>query len=86
MKFTALALALSFGLVSSMAAFAQTATPATPAVPAKPQVQTQATPATPAKPAQTHAQAKTKIDCHKVENKAKDECKVEKKAPEKKGS
>ena len=87
MKFTALALALSFGLVSSMAAFAQTATPATPAVPAKPQVQTQATPATPAtpaKPAQTHAQAKTKIDCAKAENKAKDECKVAKKAIEKK--
>ena len=40
MKFTALALALSFGLVSSMA-FAQTATPATPATPAKP-AQTQA--------------------------------------------
>ena len=88
MKITALALALSFGLVSSMAAFAQTATPATPAVPAKPQVQTQATPATPAvpaKPAQTHAQAKTKLDCAKAENKAKDVCKVEKKAaPEKK--
>jgi hypothetical protein len=72
MKFTALALALSFGLVSSMAAFAQTATPATPAAPAK--------------PAQTQVQAKTKIDCHKAENKAKDECKVVNKAPEKKGS
>ena len=72
MKITALALALSFGLVSSMAAFAQTATPATPAAPAK--------------PAQTQAQAKTKIDCHKVENKAKDECKAGHKAPEKKGS
>lgn len=84
MKFTALALALSFGLVSSMAAFAQTATPATPAVPAKPQVQTQATPATPAKPAHKQVQAKTKIDCAKLENKAKDECKVEKKAIEKK--
>ena len=70
MKITALALALSFGLVSSMAAFAQTATPATPAVPAK--------------PAQTQAQAKTKIDCHKVENKAKDECKVPHKATDKK--
>ena len=89
MKITALALALSFGLVSSMAAFAQTATPATPAAPAKPQVQTQttpATPATPAKPAQTHANAKTKIDCHKVENKGKDECKVNHKATDKKGS
>lgn len=90
MKFTALALALSFGLVSSMAAFAQTATPATPATPAKPQVQTQAAPAmpaTPAKPAQPHAQAKTQIDCHKVENKAKEECKMDnKKGIEKKGS
>jgi hypothetical protein len=89
MKITALALALSFGLVSSMAAFAQTAAPATPAAPAKPQVQPQATPATPAtpaKPAQKRVQAKTKIDCHKVENKAKDECKVSHKAPEKKGS
>jgi hypothetical protein len=89
MKITALALALSFGLVSSMAAFAQTATPATPAAPAKPQVQTQttpATPATPAKPAQTHANAKTKLDCHKAENKAKDECKVTHKATDKKGS
>jgi hypothetical protein len=81
MKFTALALALSFGLVSSMAAFAQTATPATPAAPAKPQVQTQATPA---KPAQTHVQAKAKVDCAKAENKAKDACKVEKKATDKK--
>lgn len=87
MKITALALALSFGLVSSMAAFAQTATPATPAAPAKPQVQTQATPATPAtpaKPAHTQAQAKAKVDCAKAENKAKDECKVEKKATDKK--
>ena len=81
MKITALALALSFGLVSSMAAFAQTATPATPAAPAKPQVQTQATPA---KPAQPQVQAKTKIDCAKAENRAKDECKVTNKAPEKK--
>jgi hypothetical protein len=67
MKITALALALSFGLVSSMAAFAQTATPATPA-----------------KPAQTHAQTKTKLDCAKAENKAKDGCKAEKKAIDKK--
>ena len=71
MKITALALALSFGLVSSMAAFAQTATPATPATPAKPATQAQAKPV-------------AKLDCTKVENKAKDECKIVKKAPEKK--
>ena len=82
MKISALALAMSFGLVSSIAAFAQTATPATPAAPAKPQVQTQATPATPAKP----AQVKSKADCAKAENKAKDECKSGHKAPGNKGS
>jgi hypothetical protein len=69
MKITALALALSFGLVSSMAAFAQTATPATPAAPAKPAVQ---------------AQTKPKLDCTKVENKAKNECKAAHKATDKK--
>jgi ribosomal protein L12E/L44/L45/RPP1/RPP2 len=69
MKFTALALALSFGLISSMAAFAQTPTPAAPATPAQTQAQT--------KPA-------AKADCSKAENKAKAECKVEKKAIDKK--
>lgn len=71
MKITALALALSFGLVSSMAAFAQTATPATPATPAKPAAQAQTKPV-------------AKLDCSKLENKAKAECKVEKKATDKK--
>ena len=71
MKITALALALSFGLVSSMAAFAQTATPATPATPAKPAAQAQTKPT-------------AKLDCAKLENKAKDECKVAKKATDKK--
>jgi hypothetical protein len=72
MKTTALAVALAFGLAMPLAAYAQTATPATPAKPA----QTQA--ATPAKPA---AQAQAKIDCTKVENKAKDECKAPVKKP-----
>lgn len=70
MKITALALALSFGLVSSMAAFAQTAAPATPAAPAKPAVQAQTKPV-------------AKLDCTKVENKTKDECKVVKKTDKK---
>jgi hypothetical protein len=75
MKTTALAVTLAFGLALPLAAYAQTATPATPATPAKP-AQTQA--ATPAKPA---AQAQAKIDCTKVENKAKDECKAPVKKP-----
>jgi hypothetical protein len=72
MKTTALAVMLAFGLALPLAAYAQTATPATPAKPA----QTQA--ATPAKPA---AQAQAKLDCTKVENKAKDECKAPVKKP-----
>jgi hypothetical protein len=71
MKITALALALSFGLASSMAAFAQTATPATPATPAKPAAQAQTKPV-------------AKLDCAKTENKAKAECKVTNKATDKK--
>lgn len=43
-----------------------------------------ATPATPAKPAVQAQAPKAKIDCAKVENKAKAECKVEHKAPDKK--
>ncbi len=75
MKTTALAVMLAFGLALPMAAYAQSATPATPAKPAQTQA---ATPATPAKPA---AQAQAKIDCTKVENKAKDECKAPVKKP-----
>jgi uncharacterized protein involved in copper resistance len=63
MKTTALALALSFGLIG--AAFAQTA----PTAPAKPHAQTTA-------PAQAQAKPATKVDCHKAENKAKAECKA----------
>lgn len=74
MKKTALALALAFGLAGPMAAFAQTATPATPA-----------TPAAPAKPpAQAQGKPAAKLDCSKLENKAKAECKTERKATDKK--
>lgn len=70
MKTTAFALALAFGLALSMGAYAQTpaATPAKPAT----------TTAAPAKPA---VQAQAKLDCTKVENKAKDECKAPVKKP-----